>query len=198
LKRLSLESDVAFLSAKGIWQETASTFEVGAYQGPGWLRDCIGVRLFDLEGRALGYAGRRLDDAESRQYGKWKFPRGLPANELLYNYQRARGQLHRGLLVVECVWGVMRLHQLGVPAVALLGVQLSEQRRALLRQASRVVLMLDGEPAGWEASRRLARALAPRVEVRVVSLPEGQDPDDLSPTELAQRLRRAVPEIELR
>jgi DNA primase len=184
-KRLPLESEISFLQAKGIGAETARKYEVGAYRGGGWLKGCLGVRLFEPGGDPVGYAGRRLEPEEISRYGKWKFPPGLPASQLLYNYHRIQGQLNEGLWVTECPWGVLRLAQLNVPAVALFGLHLSDRRQELLSKATRVTLLLDGDLPGREASRRLKAVLKRVVEVRVVALPEGLDPDELTDAELA-------------
>ncbi len=80
--------------------------------------------------------------------------------------------------------------QIGFPAVALLGIGLSSTQSQLLCQASRIVLMLDGDDAGRSAGRKITNALTQRsgVWVHRVELPQGLDPDDLSDTDLRHRL----------
>lgn len=185
-QRLSLDPNAPFLKAKGITPSLATEYEVGAWPAAGWLKGCIGVRLFDPLGSPLGYAGRRLEEAEIEAYGKWKVARQLALGELLYNYHRVSGRLCHGLYVVECAWGVLRLAQIGVPAVALFGLELTQTRVELLRRARVVTLLLDGDRAGREASVRLAQRLAPVVRVRIATLPWGRDPDDLEAGELRQ------------
>ncbi len=87
----------------------------------------------------------------------------------------------RGVVLVECPWGVLRLAQLRVPAVALLGTGLSQAQQGLLRALPTVVIMMDGDPAGTSASV----SLRPRLPSSVVfELPEGKDPDDLADSQL--------------
>jgi DNA primase len=180
-RTLRLQPDVPFLRQKGIKPETAAAFEVGFHGGPGWLSGCIGVRLHDPEGRPLGYAGRTMDPVRVEQFGKWKFPQGLPKSSLLYGYHRVRNLLHRGLIVVECPWGVHRLHQLGLPAVALLGVHLSAAQRELLTAANPLVILLDGDDAWRLAALRIKRERARTDTITIVAdLPLGMDPDDLT------------------
>jgi DNA primase len=107
------------------YTRTARTFEAGAYYGRGFLQGCIGVRFHDPSGHPIGYAGRRLDCDQARTYGKWKLPPGLPKRLILYGFHRIVNLSDRPLCIVEGTWGVMRLHQIGVPAVALLGLYLS-------------------------------------------------------------------------
>lgn len=183
VRRLDLDPDTPFLRDKGIRRDTALRFEAGAWNRPGFLAGCVGVRLHDLSGKPLGYAGRRLDPDEVARYGKWKLPPGLPRREILLGAHRAPPD--GPVVVTECPWGVMRLAQLAVPAVALLGTALSEfQHRWLLRRR-RVALIMDGDAAGRAASQRIA-ALLPRAVP--VDLPDGCDPDDLSDDDLAYRL----------
>lgn len=178
IRRLSLDPDVTFLLRKGIRPQTALRFEAGRWHGPGFLADCIGVRLHDLTGHPLGYAGRRLDPDEIRRYGKWKLPSGLPKRETLYNAHRISRESSQAVVVVECPWGVMRLSQLKIPAVALLGTGLTLPQGKALASFNRVILLMDGDPAGRGAASRIASLLRPQL-VDVVHLPEGQDPDDL-------------------
>ncbi len=187
-RRLRLDPGVPFLSRKGIWPQTARSFDVGAFHGRGMLAGCIAVRLFDPRGQPLGYAGRHLDP-ERTITGKWKLPSGLPRNALLYAYHRAAGHLHRGVFLVECPWGALRLHQLRIPAVALLGTHMSPRQQDLLREVPRVILLMDGDEAG----RRAAQVIHGRLpDAVVVDLPEGLDPDDLGDYELAELERHLI------
>jgi DNA primase len=190
-RRLRLDPFAPLLQQKGIQPETAQRFEAGGYEGPGFLRGCIAVRLHDPQACPLGYAGRRLDPQPARRYGKWKFPPRLPKREILYGYHHRATERHKGLVVVEGPWGVMRLMQIGFPAVALLGIQLSSVQFQLLCRASRIVLMLDGDEAGRSASRKIAHALTQHTSTQVqsIELPPGLDPDDLNDTDLRHRLQ---------
>ena len=104
-RRLHLNPNAPFLWKKQIHPKSAWWFEAGAWHGPGFLKDCIGVRLHDPKGNPLGYAGRRLNLQDIKTLGKWKFPNGFPKSSMLYNYHRVRSHIGRGLVVVECPWG---------------------------------------------------------------------------------------------
>ena len=190
--RIRLQADVNFLRKKGIQPETARRFEAGLYRNQGFLQGCIGVRLHDPSGSPLGYAGRRLDSQLAARFGKWKFPSLLPRNQLLFNFHRIRSRLPTSTLVLtECPWSVMRLHQIDVPAVALLGIHLSGPQEKLLRSASRLVLMFDGDSAGSKAAAKLKPRIASFAEVAIACVPHGSDPDDLSDLELRRSLSTA-------
>jgi DNA primase len=178
-KRLPLNASTRWLEQKGISSQTATHFEAGLYKGSGFLSNCIGVRLHDPNGRPIGYAGRRLNPRQVKHNGKWKFPPGLPKNDILYNFHRVRSNLHKGLFVVEGPWGVMRLAQLDIPAVALLGIHLSHTQHHLLRTIPRIILMLDGDNAGKQAALRIRKTLQYTTQVEQVNLNIDTDPDDL-------------------
>lgn len=188
-KQLWLDPNAPFLRHKGISPQTARSFDVGAFHGHGMLTGCIAVRLFDPQGQPLGYAGRRLLSEQVAVHGKWKLPYGLPRNTLLYGYHRATCLRQRGVVLIECPWGALRLHQLGIPAVALLGIHMSPRQQALLSEVPRIVLLMDGDEAG----RGAARAIRQRLPISViVDLPDGLDPDDLSDHQLAKLERHLI------
>ena len=177
-RRLTLDPEHAFLASRGIGPDTARRFEVGAWYGHGLLDGCIAVRLHDIQGQPLGYAGRRLQPGDR---GKWVLPRGLPKSTLLYGWHHMRAATQ--VVVVEGPWEVLRLHQLGVPAVALLGVHASPEQLRLLR-ATRCRVLLDGDSAGRAAAQTLARDL----RAPVFSPPPDCDPADLTDQQLIQLL----------
>ena len=184
-RRLPLDPNAPFLRAKGIRPATARTFQAGEYDGNGFLRDCVAVRLHDPHGNPLGYAGRHLLDLDCRRYGKWKLPPRMPKSKILFNFHRVRQRLATtGVVLVECPWGVMRLAQIGVPALALLGTALSPAQRKLIVHAKRVLILLDADTAGHSAAPRILHALATHTHTSIAHLPNGRDPDDLTDLDL--------------
>ena len=184
-RSIPLDPRAAFLRRKGINIDTALAFETGAYVGHGFLSGCVGVRLRDPASNPIGYAGRRIAPDDVRRFGKWKFPSRIPKASLLYNYHRVSHALAQsGVTVVECPWGVMRLAQLHIPAVALLGTRLSVAQRNLLRTASHIRLMLDADPAGVAATERILADTEIASRTTIALLPPSCDPDDLNDGQL--------------
>jgi DNA primase len=95
------------------------------------------------------------------------------------------------MVITECPWGVMRLHQLNIPAVALLGIQLPGSLCALFETVKDIVLMLDGDDAGIKATRRIKMALQStgKNNIHPIYLPPGADPDDLTDDELRAEVK---------
>jgi len=192
IKPVHLIPDALLLKQKAIHPDTARKFEAGAYCGAGFLQGCVAVRLHDHLGNPLGYAGRRIQPNMVKSLGKWKFPKGFPKSKLLYNYHRIRHMVKKGIVLVECPWAVMRLSQIGIPAVALLGTYLSQTQRKLLSNAPRVIIMLDGDPAGKKGATRIKHILQSDTCVSIAALPSGLDPDDLSDHQLTAKIQHLL------
>lgn len=183
-RRLPLDPDHPFFSRLGLRPSTVETFEAGAWSGGGFLEATVAARLYDLDGRPLGYAGRRLEPEAIARHGKWKMPTGLPKGQLLYGWHRARSYLSTGLVVVEGIWSVMKLWQAGIPnGVALLGSVMTPTHVRLLSQARVVTLFLDADDAGDRATQDTRRRNI-HPDLRIVRGPTGTDPADLPEAEL--------------
>jgi DNA primase len=139
-------------------------------------------------GDTAGFGARRADwfGAEGEDRG----PKYLNSPEtpvydkssIFFGLEKAKDPIRRQkrALMVEGYLDVIALHQAGVDtAIACCGTALSGKHSAqLARMAEEVVTIYDGDPAGAQATRRAAEILlAAGVSVRVVSLPEGEDPD---------------------
>jgi DNA primase len=186
VRKVPLDHCIPWLQQKGINPITAARFEVGAYYGKGFLADSIAIRLHDVHGHPIGYLARRLNPLTIKSYGKYQFPPNFPKTATLYNYHRIARPLPDTIVVTECPWGVMRLQQLNIPAVALMGIQLSESQYRLFEQVKDIVLMLDGDDAGLKATCRIEMDLKRRGKnnIHSICLPVGRDPDDLTDDEL--------------
>lgn len=190
-RRLELDPSHPFFRRLHIREDTLRLFEAGSWWGPGFLQGTVAVRLHDLHGHPIGYAGRRLDPADIARWGKWKWPPGFPKSKLLLNWHRAVSEGHRSLVVVESAWSVMKLWQAGFRnVVALAGSCISTHQAQLLRLATSVTLFLDGDPAGHRAT---AQSLASRFHpyLRAIYPPEGLDPADLTEPHLRELLKPA-------
>lgn len=181
-RSIPLKPEHHFLqNIKKISPRTAFHFEAGTTLSSAFLRNTVAVRLHDIQGRPLGYCARLLLADQIARFGKWRFPKEFPKTRVLYNAHRAEPFRHEGIIVVECPWAAMRLSQAGIPnAVSLLGTQLFQDQIAWLAKAPGILLLLDGDPAGREASSRIANSLQALTTVYTHLLPDNKEPEDLS------------------
>lgn len=103
-------------------------------------------------------------------------------------------------ILVEGNLDVVKLHQQGHrETVAPLGTAFTEdQARLLSRFTSQVVMCFDGDKAGREAARKaLPILLEHDLDVRIVTLPDGEDPDSLGAERFANLLADARSALEV-
>src|SRR4030095_11114384 len=99
------------------------------------------------------------------------------------------------LIVVEGYFDAIRLMLAGIAeVVAPLGTALTEQQATLIRKYTRnVFLLYDSDQAGLRATFRAGDVLlANSMVVRVITLPEGEDPDTFVAKEGAEGFERAA------
>jgi DNA primase len=184
---LALNGGHPYLVWRGIDRATADHFGVGFFGGGGLMSRRVAIPIHDDDGRLVAYCGRAIDGSEPR----YRFPAGFQKSRVLFNYHRALATGSHEVILVEGFFDCMRVHQAGLPCVALMGVQLSEaQKELLVRGFCRVVLLLDGDDAGRVASGRIARALAPVTQVTQVLLNAGTQPDQMSVDQIRHLLVR--------
>ncbi|HTR78752.1 MAG TPA: toprim domain-containing protein, partial [Gemmatimonadaceae bacterium] len=152
--------------------------------------------IADQAGRVVGFGGRVLGSGEPKYLNSAESD-VFTKRTLLYGLHWAKGAVRRSgrLLLVEGYVDVIRVMLSGIDeVVAPLGTALTEGQTALVRKfAKTVYLLYDSDPAGLKATFRAGDALlAEGVNVRVVSLPEGDDPDTFVARSGSAGLERAI------
>ena len=140
----------------------------------------------DRRGRIISFGGRTLGDGQPKYLNGPETP-VFSKRRTLYGLDMAREAVRKGadLVVVEGYMDVIALHQAGLAgAVAPLGTALTEdQLGELWRQSPSPALCFDGDAAGARAAARAVTLSLPLLEpdrtLRIVTLPEGEDPDTL-------------------
>lgn len=137
----------------------------------------------DHRGEVVGFGGRVLDpEAAEAKYINTPETVLYQKGRLLYGMDKARQEAQEAdeLLVTEGYFDVITAHQEGLAnIVATLGTALTEQHARLVgRYAYRVTLVFDADQAGVAAARRGADHLvAEGLQVKVMTMPAGEDPD---------------------
>jgi len=141
--------------------------------------------LADARGRVVGFQARKLHEDDPLRGKYVNSPEGelFHKSAILYGLHLARQAIAKQdrALVVEGNTDVIALRQAGVePVVASMGTALTDrQLKELGRLTRRLFLCFDSDAAGEEATLRgMELAVTEGFDVRVVSLPKGQDPAD--------------------
>lgn len=139
--------------------------------------------VFDYRGRVVGFGGRVFDDSKPKYLNSPEtllFKKGTNLYGLNFFIRKRQAQ-DDFLLVVEGYMDVIALHQAGFhQAVAPLGTALTQQQvRLMKRYVNKVITSFDGDSAGQTATARGLEILeAEGLEVRILQLPDGKDPDE--------------------
>ncbi len=189
------------------------------------FRGRLMIPISDRRGRIVGFGARTLDPDGVPKYLNSPQTPVFDKSNTLYGLDHAAKGIRAAdrVVVVEGYMDVMQAHQAGFSdVVAQLGTALSEANvRRLTRYTQRIILALDSDTAGQAATMRgldVAReALEPEWEpvfdarglihlesrlsadIRVLTLPSGQDPDDLireDPARWAVLVDEATPLVE--
>jgi DNA primase len=147
------------------------------------FRQRLMIPLIAPGGAVVGFGARALGD-ENPKYLNSPETAVYHKSSFLFGLEQARRALTTDgeLIVVEGYFDVITLHQAGiVQVVATSGTALTaDHAHAFRRLVLRVALTFDGDRAGREATMRsIGILLAEGLEVRVVDLPPGEDPDTL-------------------
>lgn len=178
----------------------------GGKEGYDRFRGRITFPIYSHDGKIIAFGGRKIDEGA---FG----PKYLNSSETsvysksgsLYGLYQARQFIRTsGLaIVVEGYLDFLALYQRGFKnTVATLGTALTQgQVKLLKRYTSKVAFLYDADQAGISAMLRGLEIFQQHdIDVRVVTLPSGHDPDSFirqyGPQEFGARVDQGIPAIE--
>ncbi len=153
------------------------------------FRGRLMIPICDLQGQVVAFTARQLEETP-RDHASWKAkyinsPETplFKKSKLLFNLDRARESVREAgrLVLVEGQLDALRSWERGLKeAIAPQGTSVTQdQVDRIKRYTDRLEVLLDSDEAGKRAALRLLpMAFAKRLEVQVMELPEGTDPDD--------------------
>ena len=155
-----------------------------------------------VSGKVVGFGGRKLDAATKGVQQKYV---NSPDSEIyhkdreLYGIYQAKHAINKEdcVYMVEGYTDVIAMHQAGIEnVVANSGTALSvHQINILHRFTSNIVLLYDGDAAGIHAALRgTDMLLAEGMNLRVLLLPDGDDPDSFARKHTASDFRKYIDE----
>lgn len=139
----------------------------------------------DFLGRVVGFAGRDISgrDDVAKYINSPQTP-VYDKSKILYGIYESRNEIRNldRAIIVEGYVDLISLHQAGIRnVVASSGTALTNQQLDLLgRYSKNLYIVFDADEAGEKATRRaIELALSKGFDLRIVSLPPGEDPDSL-------------------
>lgn len=145
--------------------------------------DRIMFPLYDISGKPVGFSGRIYKDNGQNKYLNTKETELFKKGELLYHYHIAKEEcrLKKSVIIMEGFMDVIRASTIGVKnTVALMGTALTSNQISLIKRLSNnIILCLDGDGPGVHAMLSIGDTLLNEgIEVKVVVLPDDDDPDE--------------------
>lgn len=146
------------------------------------FRSRIMFPVLDVNGSPVAFGARALGTEEPKYLNSPDTPAYVKGRHLYGLFQSKEAiRQKKFAILVEGYLDLIALCQFGITnVVASLGTALTpEQAKLLSRFTKRVVINYDGDDAGIKAAKRAIEHLLPQdLEVKVLVLPDGQDPDD--------------------
>lgn len=178
LRRDGKNLDTAVKAGLLVRRDDGSYFDALAYR--------LIIPIFDINGSVIAFGGRTF--SKNKDVAKYKNTSVTPIfdkSKTLYALNFAKKAKQNGnleyLIVVEGYMDAIALHQTGFPqTVASMGTSLTvEQARQIKRLVPTVYICYDGDAAGQNATVRGLDILREQgLDVRVVTMPDGVDPDE--------------------
>ena len=181
-----------YLAGKGYMKEDLIDSGVlAASEKNGRLYDALGGRLIfpiiNAFDEVIGFGGRQLEKVKFGKYKNTKETMLFDKSKTLYNVnllkKLKREQSLSEVIFVEGYMDTISLYQAGFRnVVATMGTSLTkEQARLAKRYTDNVLISYDGDFAGQNADLRGLEILKDAgLNVRVVPMPDGLDPDDVA------------------
>ncbi len=155
-----------------------------------WVHDRFSARVIfpihNIAGRVIAFGGRILkDDAKAAKYLNSPESEIYHKSHVLYGIFQAKREIVRNdkCFLVEGYTDVLAFHQAGIEnVVASSGTALTpDQIRLIKRFSNNVTIIYDGDEAGIKASLRgIDLVLKEGLNIKVLLLPDGEDPDSFA------------------
>lgn len=132
---------------------------------------------------------RSLDDG----IPKWIYqPKQTKLSEMLYNYDNAIRCSGNEIVLVEGIFDVWAYYEAGIDnVVAIFGSHISKpQYEILMKLNCELILSFDNDDAGRKATKKAIELFNKKAEIKLIDLPDGSDPDDITRKELRTAYER--------
>lgn len=147
------------------------------------FRNRVIFPIINLRGNVIAFSGRSKpgDEKASAKYVNTSDTPVYKKSENLFAFNYAKNNCADRIILVEGNMDVISLHQAGFTnTVAALGTSFTiEQAKLISRYTKEVVVLFDSDSAGQNAvNKALSTLKNSGMNIRVLVLPEGKDPDE--------------------
>jgi len=159
IKRLNNQAEetpraMNYFYSRRITHESVNKFGLGYSD----KQDYVTIPIQSPDGMTIGFVARSIEGKD------FKNTPGLPKSKVLFNLHRVKSS--KFVYVVESSFDAIRLDQVGFPAVATLGANVSSvQMKLLEKYFSDVVLVADNDEAGSTMIERILGKIGSKVAV---------------------------------
>ena len=166
------------------------------------FHDRVIFPIHSVSGRVIAFGGRTLKtDKTVAKYVNSPETEIYVKSRSLYGIYFAKNEISRQdrCILVEGYLDVLSMHQLGITnVVASSGTSLTvEQIRLIRKFTNNITIIYDGDGAGIKAALRgIGLVLKEGMNVKVVLLPDGQDPDDFARKHTLEEVRDHIAQNE--
>ncbi len=171
-----------------------------------WVRDRFAGRVMfpihSISGRVIAFGGRVLKaDKNTAKYLNSPESEIYHKSRVLYGIFQAKRDITKfdKCFLVEGYTDVLSMHQAGIEnVVASSGTSLTtDQIRLIKRFTPNITILYDGDAAGIKASLRgIDMVLEEGINVKVLLLPDGEDPDSFARSRSSSQLQEYIREHE--
>lgn len=164
---LASTRSVNYFHGRRITEDSMKKF----YLGYSEKQDMVTVPVHSPDGMCIGFVGRSIEGKE------FKNTPGLPKSKVLFNLHRVKSS--DKVYLVESSFDTIRLDQVGLPAVATLGANVSNIQVELLKKYfNNIIIIADNDEAGSRMKDRLIEKLGSRISVITID-PKYKDIGDM-------------------
>lgn len=168
------------------------------------FRNRVMIPIIDVRGNVIAFGGRVLDDSKPKYLNSGETMVFKKTNNL-FALNFAKQSKQERLILCEGYMDVIALHQAGFTnAVAALGTSFTaDHARLMARYTDEAVLIFDADAAGKKGAQRAIGLLRDAgIRIRLVTIPDGKDPDEFIKKNGAERFKllveRAANDVEYR
>lgn len=146
-----------------------------------FFQNRILIPIMNENGTTLGFSSRGYEKEDKIKYLHLKKTEKFNVKDNLFLFDSSDVRKSNIVVLSEGMFDAYALHKIGIEnACCMFGTSLTnEQLKKIKSNTKNVVLMLDGDRAGIEATKKLTKQLInERMNVIVTKIPDGLDPDE--------------------